>query len=235
MIEFIDIDELTVPLEPKRARQEDLGAVLSDVESMLPAGHPYKDNDRITWSHEGVHGINGRIKNELCGPTQEGIYILQGKAATLPSPRIKLSNVANAVPRELRGDIYQLYLVDQQRYWNDRPLYVFNEWSAYYAGSLYREQHKIKQRGESCRFMMEAMLYSLCCIKAAEYPKNLRRFTIWLASSTISLYKASENLEGNKHYWDKLKEHEIWNEFVQEGYLQQVWVDYYVKDLVIGW
>lgn len=234
MIEYIDVNEITVRLDYKQVVNTELGSVLGDIEAQLNPGHPYKDNDRITWSHEGTHGINARIKNELCGPTQEGIYLGFKKAATLFSPGIKLANVAKAVPNELRGDIYKLYLVDQQRYWNDRPLYVFNEWSAYYAGAKYRLEHNIKERGETCRYMMEAMMYSVVCIKASEFPLNLRRFFVWLAADTINLYRESEHLtDYNQSYWNKAKEHEIWNELVNERYVEQLWYDYYILGLTI--
>ena len=41
------------------------GAVLDDLESRMPAQHPYRDRDRITWAHETTHGLNSYIRNRL--------------------------------------------------------------------------------------------------------------------------------------------------------------------------
>ena len=63
-----------------------------------------------------------------------GFYVLGGNGLRLNEPSFHLSDVAKAVPAELQGMSYKLYLQDQQRYWEDSPLYVLDEWSAYLNG-----------------------------------------------------------------------------------------------------
>ena len=42
---------------------------------------------------------------------------------------------AHMVPQDLRGPSYQLYLVQQRRDWNNEPLYLMDEWTAYTNGT----------------------------------------------------------------------------------------------------
>jgi len=65
---------------------------------------------------------------------KNAFYVLGGQAFRAHEPALKLADVANAVPRDLKGMAFQLYLRDQQRWWNDQPLYVWDEWSAYLNG-----------------------------------------------------------------------------------------------------
>jgi len=89
--------------------------------------------------HEGTHQINSVIRNRYQG-RMSAVYVLNDIAAVVENPSLTLTDLAHAVPADLRGDGYQLYLVDQAQYWNDWPCYVLDEWSAYIIGALgYRE------------------------------------------------------------------------------------------------
>jgi len=79
-----------------------------------PAGIP-------GYSAAGVGGMNA-------------CYVLKDRAFVAEEPPVSLSEVAGAVPSSMRGMSYQLYLVSQQQYWQNEPLYVFDEWSAYANG-----------------------------------------------------------------------------------------------------
>lgn len=136
------------PSEPKweqltPLRQEGSG-ILGDIKGQLWAGHPYADTDPITYAHEGTHGINGRIREQW---KQPGFYCLRGKVALTEEPACTLRDVAQAVPAGDRGrgyakleaapieePRYGLYLVGQQRWWNNEPSYILDELSAYING-----------------------------------------------------------------------------------------------------
>lgn len=120
-------------VEPLRKVSPQLGDVLGDIESRMPAGHQYRDNDQITWAHETTHGLNSRWRQHF--PNKACLYVLQSRLCVLDHPRVKLSDVARAVPRSLRGDVYNLYLTQAQQWWNNEPLYVFDEWVAYCNGT----------------------------------------------------------------------------------------------------
>lgn len=47
---------------PNSCVTENYGPVVTDIEQHLYFGHPYRDNDKITWVHEGTHGINSLLR-----------------------------------------------------------------------------------------------------------------------------------------------------------------------------
>jgi hypothetical protein len=109
------------------------GKVLNDIESHIEDGHSYRDNRLMTWAHETTHGINNNIRNDHDG--FNGFYVLNDRAILIQEPKVLLSQVASKIPEDLRGPSYNLYLVQQRWDWNERPLYLFDEWTAYTNGS----------------------------------------------------------------------------------------------------
>lgn len=111
-----------------------LGDVLADIESRMPSGHIYRDNDPITWAHETTHGINSRVR-VFAGDGRNAFYCCRGDVFIVHEPRIRKRQVAEAVPPEFRGGVFNLYLAGQNE-WDDQPLYLLDEWSAYVNGAL---------------------------------------------------------------------------------------------------
>jgi hypothetical protein len=131
-------------------RRDSLGGTLGDVDCQLQEGHPYKDADRVTWTHEATHGVNARLRNEHRADI--GLYYLNCRGFVIPaSPRFTLADLANEIPTEKRGRLYQLYLKDQQRWWNDSPLYVLDELTAYTYGAKAGFELGLTDRGEESR------------------------------------------------------------------------------------
>ena len=162
-----------------------LGPVVTDIESHLPAGNVYQDADPITWCHEGTHGINSILRNRMRMPT---FYVLNNRAVPLPEPATTLSAVAQVVPATLRGDVYGLYLVEAQSDWNEQPSYVFDEWSAYINGSDCRFQRGIQDRGETVQYMAEMSVYSICVAAAAKSADpQLRLFLMYQLERCVKL------------------------------------------------
>jgi hypothetical protein len=128
----------------KPVRTVSMGGSLGDIESHLPAGHHYSDPDKVTNGHECFHGIAARIRNE--NRADNGFYQFNNRAFICPSPRLTLREVAAAVPQSKRGRIFQLYMVQSARDWNDTPLYVLDECSAYVAGSIVGLELGMKDR-----------------------------------------------------------------------------------------
>ncbi len=113
-----------------------LGVVLGDLESHLPKGHKYIDDNKITWAHQTTHGINALIRNQINNKEPcNGFYVLQDRALVIKEPNINLKDVAVEIPEKLRGPSYNIYLNEQQEKWNDRPLYLFDEWIAFTNGA----------------------------------------------------------------------------------------------------
>lgn len=119
----------------RRVEKPELGTNLTDIESHLPKGHHYSHEDLITWGHESTHGINANIRNsQRQSSIVNAFYCLRDRAVVLKEPPTTLDKVAKRVPEVLRGPSYDLYLKKQAKYWNDRPLYIFDEWVAYTNG-----------------------------------------------------------------------------------------------------
>jgi hypothetical protein len=120
-----------VDLQP--VRSDAIGGSLGDIDSHLPAGHQYRDADKVTWGHETCHGIAARLRNE--NRADNGLYALGNRGFIFPSPRLTLREVAAAVPLAKRGRIYNLYMVQAARDWNDTVFYCADEMVAYVHGS----------------------------------------------------------------------------------------------------
>jgi thiol-disulfide isomerase/thioredoxin len=117
-------------------RQVVNGTILADIDAHLPAGHQYVDRDAITWGHETTHGIASRLRQEAQRPRFNAFYVTGNKAIYLSEPRVRLADVAARVPKEMRGDAFALYLTGRQlNDWNDCPLYILDEWTAYCNGA----------------------------------------------------------------------------------------------------
>jgi hypothetical protein len=81
-----------------------------------------------TNAHETAHMIASGLRS----PGWNGFYLGSGRGYMLPEPAMRLQDVK--VPLRHRGWRHDTYLVDQRRWWNDRPLYLVDEWVAYITG-----------------------------------------------------------------------------------------------------
>lgn len=137
-IEILKAPEPTWTTWPKVREVNNLGRVLNDIDSHMPAGHQYRDANKITWAHETTHGINANVRNKYYRPNERRVnafYVLEDRAAVITEPPITIAQMADMVPQDLRGPSYQLYLVQQRRDWNNEPLYLMDEWTAYTNGT----------------------------------------------------------------------------------------------------
>ncbi len=113
------------------------GTILRDIVNHIPTDEiaTFFDKNKMTWGHETSHGIHSYLRNTF-GPPGIGVnafYLLNGQYALVNEPKIRKSAVAQYVPTNLRGSRFQLYVVGQTA-WDDRPLYIFDEWNAYVNG-----------------------------------------------------------------------------------------------------
>ena len=87
--------------------------------------------DRMTEAHETTHMINADLRNMNGG--KAAFYIGQDLAVIMPEPKMRKHMVQ--VPPELRGPRYATYITGQTE-WDDRPLYICDEWQAYTNGGI---------------------------------------------------------------------------------------------------
>lgn len=114
----------------------DLGVVLGDLESHLASGHSYNDINKITWAHQVSHGVNALIRNKVYSKEPlNGFYLLQDRSIIFKEPAITIKDVAKEIPEKLQGPSFKLYFIEQNDKWNDKPLYIIDEWVAFTNGS----------------------------------------------------------------------------------------------------
>lgn len=214
-----------------------LGKILCDVSSRLEAGNQYEDRDKITSTHEQTHGINsyarmkfqrGNLKKVNC------FYCLQGRICVIEEPNVTLPQVAMTIPKEFRGDVYQLYLVNQARQWADTPLYCLDEFVSYLNGTECYRELGIKERESTIWQTFEFINYIFYLHKfVVETRKNyddgqLRNFIGWNVERSMRLYREEE---GAKKYLDLLRKSIAGNDlrnFIKSYY----GVEWYEKTIV---
>lgn len=151
-------------------------------------GEPYRLPVPIPADIFGLYGESGERKN--------GFYVLGGRGITLREPGIRKSDVAPAVPRELRGDRFGLYVV-QSRDWDDSPLYIFDEKVSYLNGA--KCALDMVARGENpgqsdhVRSLTEFSVYGLAMLYAVESGapgdlETLLPFSRWLWAEAWKTY-----------------------------------------------
>lgn len=195
---------------PAQRTITNLGKVLSDIEGHMPAGHIYRDSDKITWAHETSHGIHSHLRQKFNnGRRINGFYLLNDRACIVEEPKTTIQAAARIVPSSLRGGVYNLYMIQQAGSWGDTPLYVFDEWVAYANGSACRLDLQIQSRNETVLYMLEFNVYATCVAHASgSQDPQFKKFLMWHIERCMNLYKDSKNLgNSSKHdaYLEKMR------------------------------
>jgi hypothetical protein len=150
--------EITVPAT--RRPWGRMPTKIRDLESRMPMWHSYRNSQYPTWAHETTHGLNNALRNKhrTAGPIN-AFYLFDGVALLANEPQFTIESIASKVPAKLRGNIYDMYLVQQAGSWNDRPLYLFDEWVSYQNGSLVALDTKDSSRDDSLLSCVEMAIY----------------------------------------------------------------------------
>lgn len=175
----------------------------------MPAGHIYTDSDKVTWAHETSHGIASNLRQKFSDRGKiNGFYCLNDRAAIIKEPKTTIRAAASRVPQSLKGDVFNLYLVQQASSWNDIPLYICDEYVAYSNGSAARKDLQIQDRAETVQYMMEFNTYSIALAQAikAQDPsyddKQFKAFLMWSIKRSMNIYNQES---GAKNYLDRLR------------------------------
>jgi hypothetical protein len=223
-----DVEWIRYPAQNEHSNPQ-WGDFLTDIAQHLPTqyGDHYSSNDRITHAHETTHGINSHLSNHSRdfrdsateGPAY-GFYVGNDQAILLSGPRVKLSQVAAMIPESLRGSRYQLYCIDQQKYFEDHPLYLFDEWTAYtngaYAGVELTEKNQLDMpRNDALVGPMEFSIYALGLAAAIEkhdpeYLRENKQFRGFLAHElrrAIGIYHRGIKLD--QFRWERRLERNL--------------------------
>ena len=129
-------DLMAFPGQTTRSSRE-WGTVLTDIARHLPDQERYQDafrryieaGDLVTAGHEWTHFLN-EVLTLKAGVNRSAYYLLNGRFMTLTDPE-GLRGYLPRIPASLKGELYDLYLVQNGSNAKVDPLYLFDEWSAY--------------------------------------------------------------------------------------------------------
>jgi hypothetical protein len=138
--------------------------------------------------------------------------VLGNRIVGFTGPNTTLSEIAKSIPTELRGRGYQTYLIDQQRWWQNEPLYIMEEMICYKHGSMVRSEMGITSRGETVEYMLETMVYSLYMMQLGEGASpEVEKFMVEQIYSIAEVYKqnlAIGNISRATAYLNKIHNHQ---------------------------
>jgi len=166
---------------------------------LRPAAAPrlYWCEDAPSSVHESVHWVNSQLSNRYGG---QCFYIDSGLFVRFPEiPGFHLRQVA---PRcRYRGAIFNTYLVQSLRgggshagmtvVGHSSPLYLFDEWAAYTAGSAVAVYGGHSGRADTVEFMLEMAYY--CSVVVDHVPadyshrQELHQFFRWNALRCLAI------------------------------------------------
>lgn len=154
----------------------------------------YYSNDTVNAAHELCHFVNSDIRNKLFRQgyrKHNTFYVLNNVAYLIKEPNnLKLSDIAKSIPTRYRGQVYNLYLIQQQRDWNDTPSYILDEHVAYTIGTMCGiEINDDFRTQDSGHRMIETLIYCHFLKRLANQP-DINKIVDWQTQRIERLYKS---------------------------------------------
>lgn len=137
---------------------------LDDIISRTKYNNIYYSNDIVTYSHEYTHYVNNYYRQKYIQqfPNINALYMLHDNICVIREPQFTLRFIADKIPANMRGRNYNLYLIQQTKYWNSQPLYILDELIAYSNGAVVGfENNKIDRASDSARSAAEFFVYTV--------------------------------------------------------------------------
>lgn len=174
------------------------GVLLNDIDSHMPRGHIFSSTNLITWAHETTHGINADVRNVYMrshAGQYNAFYVTGNKSVIVKDPDGSIADVIAKMPKWLQDSTFQNYK-DRYKEWNDRPLYICDEWSAYTNGLAVQVEMRIDQNLEG-NHAVHMGLMSLVMMWALQADDTqLQAYIAWNWERVISLLPPSHSGEG---------------------------------------
>lgn len=173
-------------------------------------------NGRATNVHETAHGIHSYLRNKYSrelGKKINGFYVLKSRGVIIEEPNMRKSRIAEFVPQNLRSYRYSTYITGQ-RAWDDTPLYIYDEWTAYVLGGM-TNVDDVKNGNYKGRWTdgvsgcLGFSIYAIATCMAVEKNdpeywrenEQFRNYTIWLLRQARDTFMEGREMEEFK--WDK--------------------------------
>lgn len=195
-----------------RVRHVDGNDIMADVQSHLPSDHHYnvkasdyglaflsQDGLDISTVHECVHGINSILREKSSKKEKyNGFYLLDNRYVIIKEPDINPITVLDKIPKHLRFNVYRSTYDNTKKFWQDRPLYLVDEFIAHTSGMLYRRQKGIKDRSECPKYALEMGIYCLFLLQESrgyeDYDK-LKDLILWNFERVFSAYDGEQGFK----------------------------------------
>jgi len=153
--------------------------------------------DRMTVAHETTHMINADLRNKNGnGLDPVGFYVGYNMAVVFLQPKISKTVIADFVPTSLQGDRFHTYVTGMTE-WNDSPLYLYDEWTAYTTGGAVCVEQVINKNYDSSwtdgvMGLTEFSVYALATVLAIEKydPSYLDNTPAYLTYTDFALRRA---------------------------------------------
>lgn len=223
LVKYTNVDPffIQVPVFNNRESGTIYGDVLSHSNDIFGDQH-----GRSTNVHETVHSIHSWIRNKYVKELRKkvnGFYCLNGNGCFVEEPKIRKSDIKKYLPSSVRFYRYDLYIQGQTA-WDDHPLYIYDEWTAYVLGGLsaVEDFHNGKQVysydlvnvnnpnwTDAVSGSLEFSIYSLALVKAVseldkeywETNVQFRHFTSFMLQKAYEAYVSGYKLDNFK--WEK--------------------------------
>lgn len=136
-----------VTFGPINARQSTIGDIyLTDLLRHCDKGAP--GLDLVNYAHETTHEVNAKVHDAAHLLSRgQGLYCYSNIAFIVREKGHTMSQFANWIPERYRsGGAYKDYLIDAVRDYppyEQRPLYILDEWAAYMNGSQCGQEYPL--------------------------------------------------------------------------------------------
>jgi hypothetical protein len=112
---------------------------------MSKASYDYFKGSTVTTTvHECTHGINADLRNRFFpGKMVNCFYLMDSNYVYFDEPPFRKRDVIPFIPSKYKSSsLYGLYVTSP--HWDDRPLYLWDEWVAYVNGAMTGAEYSIK-------------------------------------------------------------------------------------------
>ncbi len=138
----------------------------------------------VSYCHEATHQLNSRIRNTFSRTgIHNAFYVGEGKYVIFRESKITLRHVCQFIPYNKRTGNYQTYFVNALKWWDNQPLYILDERTAYLNGTQAALEYESKLQG-SDKIAQEFIFFAIALLQAIKhYDPNyleLRELTIFV-------------------------------------------------------
>jgi len=151
--------------------------LLEDVLAHCENPKNFYDADKVTWAHEASHGVNNQLRNKYKSPC---FYVLGSRYFKMPESNITLKILANNIPKHLKYENYNLYVIASAAHYNNQPSYIVDELTCYMNGLCVADELKQTKRIDDCfNRSLEMLGYIIILKLSSEKNNNLNEYIEW--------------------------------------------------------